>query len=280
MTAAPLQIGHKAELTTEGLVLMRELAAWCMLLVCCAALLPCCHVAPLCCLPWRAMSAWFHLHCPPPFALAGDSSQAPGEGAEMGEVALAAAVNLPQIAEQLLAKQGEAATTTDAGSNSSQAAKQALMSGAAVVAAAASALAGGAGQQEGGSGAAAATTTAAVAPGTQDVQSLLEEEINAMNRLLDGRWVPASDCLPLGLCGCFVGWRQQHCRGQHHRRGQPASGRNGRHLARAALAASLCWPSCQDKLLVACSALNEHLEPLYLENLKAAIDKLRADAGQ
>ncbi|EFN50817.1 hypothetical protein CHLNCDRAFT_141758 [Chlorella variabilis] len=157
-----------------------------------------------------------------------NSSQSLGEGAEMADVALAAAVNLPMLTEQLLAKQEEAAVASGdeqsiATADMLQQSKPVLVSAATAVAAAASALAGTGQQQDGeaqpGSKAAAAAavvssaaaTAAAVAaaPSVRDVASLLEEEIRAMSALLDG------------------------------------------------------------------SALSDHLEPLYLENLSAAIAKLQ-----
>ncbi|KAL4420729.1 hypothetical protein ABPG75_010385 [Micractinium tetrahymenae] len=117
-----------------------------------------------------------------------NSSRMLGEGADMANVALAAAVNLPKLAEQLLDKQGEE------GSNA------ALLSAAAAVASAASALAAARQQAE----------DDGEVHTPEEVQAMLEEEVEAMQRLLDG------------------------------------------------------------------SALNEHLEPLYLENLRAAIAKLGA----
>lgn len=118
--------------------------------------------------------------------LSRNSSSALGEGADMANVALAAAVNLPKLAEQLLAKQGDDSNNA------------ALLSAAAAVASAASALAAARQQVE----------DDGEVHTPEEVQAMLEEEIQAMQRLLDG------------------------------------------------------------------SALNEHLEPLYLENLRAAIAKL------
>ncbi|PRW20266.1 alpha beta-hydrolase isoform A [Chlorella sorokiniana] len=145
-----------------------------------------------------------------------NSSRTLGEGAEMADVALAAVVNLPALTEQLLAAEGGGQ-----GDSAAQAAKPALLSAAAALASAASALAGAGKEQAAGAaaalaeeaGSAAAAAAAADVPSAKDVQALLEEEINAMNRLLDG------------------------------------------------------------------SALNEHLEPLYLENLQRAIERLRQANG-
>lgn len=100
---------------------------------------------------------------PPP---AGNSSLALGEGADMANVALAAAVNLPKLAEQVLAKQGE-----DASKNA------ALLSAAAAVASAASALAASRQQLE----------DDGEVHTPEEVQAMLEEEMEAMQRLLDGR---------------------------------------------------------------------------------------------
>lgn len=151
---------------------------------------------------------------------AGNSSQSLGEGAEMADVALAAAVNLPMLTEQLLAKQEEAAVASGdeqsiATADMLQQSKPVLVSAATAVAAAASALAGTGQQQDGeaqpGSKAAAAAavvssaaaTAAAVAaaPSVRDVASLLEEEIRAMSALLDGR---------CGWAACWH-WRMGLC---------------------------------------------------------------------
>ena len=123
----------------------------------------------------------------------------------MAEMALAAAVNLPKLTEQLLAQDAETGSSSDdsdGGSSSSsllQQNKSSLLSAAAAVAAAATAFVGAVQQQEEGqfgssstsSGAGSAAVAAAgVAPTSAlDVQALLEEEVNAMNCLLDGRWV-------------------------------------------------------------------------------------------
>ncbi|KAI7836015.1 hypothetical protein COHA_010099 [Chlorella ohadii] len=146
-----------------------------------------------------------------------NSSRTLGEGAEMGDIALAAVVNLPALTEKLLAADG----SSGAGDSAAQAAKPALLSAAAALASAASTLAGSGKEQAAGAaaelaaeaGAAAAAAGAADVPSAADVQALLEDEINAMNRLLDG------------------------------------------------------------------SALSEHLEPLYLENLQRAIERLRQANG-
>jgi hypothetical protein len=144
--------------------------------------------------------------------VAGNSSQALGEGTAMAEMALAAAVNLPKLTEQLLAQDAETGSSSDdndgsanGGSSSSsmlQQNKSSLLSAAAAVAAAATAFAGAIQQQQEGqpgsssssstsSGAGSSAVAAAgVAPtSARDVQALLEEEVNAMNCLLDGRWV-------------------------------------------------------------------------------------------
>lgn len=125
----------------------------------------------------------------------------------MADVALAAAVNLPALTETLLARQEEAAAGADGQQSSAaaaaQQAKPALLSAAALVASAASALAGAAAAQQDGEAAPAAESAAvasqaaavaqaaassAAVPSARDVQQLLEDEINAMNCLLDGRW--------------------------------------------------------------------------------------------
>ncbi len=119
----------------------------------------------------------------------------------MGDVALAAVVNLPALAEKLLAADG----SSGAGDSAAQAAKPALLSAAAALASAASALAGSGKEQAAGAaaelaaeaGAAAAAAGAADVPSAADVQALLEDEINAMNRLLDGRWGE-------GVAGCWA----------------------------------------------------------------------------
>jgi hypothetical protein len=140
--------------------------------------------------------------CPARPTSAGNSSRGLGEGVEMANVALAAAVNLPALTEQLLARQEEeAAAAGDAGVSDSllQQSKPALVSAAAAIANAASALAGAAAREEGTSvddkeGAAAAAASAAAAaaaiaqaPTAAEVASLLEEEVRAMSALLDGR---------------------------------------------------------------------------------------------
>lgn len=181
----------------------------------------------------------------------------------MGGMALAAAVNLPLFAEQLLAKQQEeaAAAGGDAGTavmtDILQQSKPALVSAATAVAAAATALAGATSQDEDGgkaregsaaaaAAAAATATTAAAAiaaaPTAEELARLLEREVVAMSALLDGRWA----CLlpTVGACS------------QHHSLAWLADN----------LPCFLAWP---------CSALSEHLEPLYLANLAAAITKLR-----
>lgn len=83
----------------------------------------------------------------------------------MANVALAAAVNLPKLAEQLLAKQGDDSNNA------------ALLSAAAAVASAASALAAARQQVE----------DDGEVHTPEEVQAMLEEEIQAMQRLLDGR---------------------------------------------------------------------------------------------
>jgi hypothetical protein len=153
--------------------------------------------------------------------VAGNSSQALGEGTAMAEMALAAAVNLPKLTEQLLAQDAETGSSSDdnngsanGGSSSSsmlQQNKSSLLSAAAAVAAAATAFAGAIQQQQEGqpgssssstsSGAGSSAVAAAgVAPtSARDVQALLEEEVNAMNCLLDGRWVVGGWVVALAL---------------------------------------------------------------------------------
>lgn len=119
----------------------------------------------------------------------------------MGDVALAAVVNLPALTEKLLAAEGAEGA---AEGGAAQAAKPALLSAAAALASAASALAGAGKEQAAGAVAAAAEEAAAGAaevPSAKDVQTLLEEEINAMNRLLDGRWVDGWDGWVVGGAG-------------------------------------------------------------------------------
>lgn len=136
----------------------------------------------------------------------------------MADVALAAVVNLPALAEQLLADEA-----SEQGGSAAQAAKPALLSAAAALASAASALAGSGKEQAAGAaaalakeaGAAAAAAGAADVPSAADVQALLEEEINAMNRLLDGRcaagsWA-AGCCCYIRACRLLVQQNKGHC---------------------------------------------------------------------
>lgn len=197
------QVGHKAELSGEGqLELTREwhwgaaraglLLVDLSLLICCRAVQPGSTASAAGAWCWtatsRAPDAFVQL---PPTCGAGNSSRTLGEGAEMGDIALAAVVNLPALTEKLLAADGSGG----AGDSAAQAAKPALLSAAAALASAASALAGSGKEQAAGAaaelaaeaGAAAAAAGAADVPSAADVQALLEEEINAMNRLLDGR---------------------------------------------------------------------------------------------
>lgn len=189
----------------------------------------------------------------------------------MAGVALAAAVNLPALTEQLLAADASS-DGGDGAAGAAQAAKPALLSAAAAVAAAASALAGAA-QEQAADTAAAAAQEGAV-PSAGDVQALLEDEINALNRLLDGRWgVHARFCLLcLGLpTGCHQeGVRRAGCL----------------HGAQPLLPPLPCRPAHQPcptlapALAPSCSALSEHLEPLYLANLQLAIEQLRQANGR
>lgn len=127
----------------------------------------------------------------------------------MADVALAAVVNLPALAEQLLAAAG-----SEQGGSAAQAAKPALLSAAAALASAASALAGSGKEQAAGAaaalakeaGAAAAAAGAADVPSAADVQALLEEEINAMNRLLDGRCAAGAWAVDCCCCNIRAGW--------------------------------------------------------------------------
>ena len=98
----------------------------------------------------------------------------------MADVAFAAAINLPALAEQMLGA-GEAAEGGSGGGDGGGG-KAALVSAAVAVAAAATALAGtaAAGAPAADSAAGEAATSAA------DVQTMLEAEVLAMQRLLDG----------------------------------------------------------------------------------------------
>lgn len=160
---------------------------------------------------------------------AGNSSKAPGEGAEMGNVALAAAVNLPMLTELLLDKQQAAvdSASVDGDSNNPvadalQQTKPLLVGAATAVASAAIALAGSQPQlqqqlqedaardkQDAPASVVATANAVAEAHTPEEVMGMLEEEIRAMIALLDG------------------------------------------------------------------SALDDHLEPLYLSSIAAAIKKLR-----
>lgn len=120
-----------------------------------------------------------------------NSSRALGEGAEMAQVAAAAMANLPALAAQVLdAVDGSSSEDEGAAATKAQAQQQlgggglALPSAAAVLAAAATAL----------GGAAAAAGPAAEGEGAgstvpAELQRLLEDEIEAMSCLMDGRWV-------------------------------------------------------------------------------------------
>ncbi|KAL4857581.1 Phospholipase A(1) DAD1 [Chlorella vulgaris] len=158
-----------------------------------------------------------------------NSSKAPGEGAEMGNVALAAAVNLPMLTELLLDKQQAAVDSASADGDSNnpvadalQQTKPLLVGAATAVASAAIALAGSQPQlqqqlqedaardkQDAPANVVATANAVAEAHTPEEVMGMLEEEIRAMIALLDG------------------------------------------------------------------SALDDHLEPLYLSSIAAAIEKLR-----
>lgn len=160
--------------------------------------------------------------CPP----AGNSRTALGEGAEGTDVVLAAAINMQTLAQQMLSKDqqetsgssSQSGGSTGADMKQQQAGGLALPSPAAVLVAAAGVLASAAQQQQEqgrgrqaanavadlaaadaavGTGAAASSAAASGTSGfeseampvasAQEVQALLEEEITAMSRLLDGR---------------------------------------------------------------------------------------------
>ena len=149
-----------------------------------------------------------HKLVPLPLLHAGNSSRGLAEGAAVAEVALAAAVNLPALAEQMLAKQeaqggSEHSGTANAAPQQQQqqsVQKSAILSAASVVAAAAGKLAEAMQQQQqqpeagqsdamssNGNSSDAATAAAAVGPSASEVQVMLEEEMQALDRLLDGR---------------------------------------------------------------------------------------------
>lgn len=162
-------IGHKAVLGADG---MLELSRECRVTPGCLIAVSAVDARPASSVSFVGQAdARSRAPTPPNYNLptlpssAGNSSMALGEGADMANVALAAAVNLPKLAEQLLAKQG------DDGNNA------ALLSAAAAVASAASALA--AARQE------AEDDGEVHTP--EEVQAMLEEEMEAMQRLLDGR---------------------------------------------------------------------------------------------
>ena len=210
-------VGHKAQLGAEGRVELtsEQAASWIEL----PSGLPAGFGAPLS--P--------HFPAARLLPVAGNSSQVLGEGTAAAEMALAAAVNLPKLTEQLLAQEAlkgsgsgndGSANVVSSGSSMLQQNKSSLLSAAAAVAAAATAFADAVQQQQqqlqegqpgsssssiAGSGAASSAVAAAgVAPtSAQDVQALLEEEVNAMNCLLDGRWVVAAACAK--LC-CLPPW--------------------------------------------------------------------------
>ena len=196
----------------------------------------------------------------------------------MAEVAAAAVANLPALgstlAKQVLAQAAEGlskAQEEEAAAAAAAAAVQpppqqgitgglALPSPAAVLAAAAGALGGAAAAAaaelpQGGDGAAAAAAGGgAEGAAAAELRRLLEDEVEAMNRLLDGRCVPACWACRLRPRACNVGAAQ-------------LGGNPRRRPARAPAP-----PPPPPR-----SALNEHLEPLYLENLRAAADRAREE---
>lgn len=190
-----------------------------------------------------------------------NSSQAVGEGADMGEVALAAAVNLPMLTEQLLAKQEELAAA----------------------AAAAGSQDGGDGSSSDGSGTSNSSSGSSSGGGSGSVSDMLQQN-KPMLMSAAGAVAAAATAMAGAGQQAPPGGSSTGVAGGS---AKPAAAAAGEAVAVGAAVASTFEGVLDVQTLLeeeiramSClldgSAIDEHLEPLYLENIRLAIDKLRA----